>query len=187
MMRSHSSAFDTRRLPAVAVAFGTGLTVSMAPSATSPAPLAAQEAREVSPRLGSVDFPTSGAPAAQEHFLTGLLYLHSFEYGPAAAEFRKAQALDEDFAARVEAANAQQSVLRYVGRIENGHCKVSVDVVPKQNPLGSIRNGENALVLHSLYYQPIPLVLRGYGAGAEVTAAGVFGDLLRTAWRPLDL
>ena len=97
------------------------------------------------------------------------------------------KALDEDFAARVEAANAQQSVLRYVGRIENGHCKVSVDVVPKQNPLGSIRNGENALVLHSLYYQPIPLVLRGYGAGAEVTAAGVFGDLLRTAWRPLDL
>jgi homoserine dehydrogenase len=31
------------------------------------------------------------------------------------------------------------------------------------------------------------MVLRGYGAGADVTAAGVFGDLLRTAWRPLDL
>lgn len=97
------------------------------------------------------------------------------------------KALDEDFAAKTEAAKAKDSVLRYVGRIENGHCSVSVDVVPKQNPLGSIRNGENALVLHSRYYQPIPLVLRGYGAGAEVTAAGVFGDLLRTAWRPLDL
>jgi aspartokinase/homoserine dehydrogenase 1 len=95
--------------------------------------------------------------------------------------------LDKDFAARAEAAKAEQSVLRYVGRIENGQCRVSVDVVPKLNPLGSIRNGENALVLHSRYYQPIPLVLRGYGAGAEVTAAGVFGDLLRTAWRPLDL
>jgi aspartokinase/homoserine dehydrogenase 1 len=41
-------------------------------------------------------------------------------------------------------------------------------------------------VLHTRYYQPIPLVLRGYGAGAEVTAAGVFADLLRTSWRPLD-
>jgi homoserine dehydrogenase len=30
------------------------------------------------------------------------------------------------------------------------------------------------------------MVLRGYGAGAAVTAAGVFGDLLRTVWRPLD-
>ena len=77
--------------------------------------------------------------------------------------------------------------MRYVGRIQDGHCSVSVDVVPRSNPLGAIRDGENALVLHSRYYQPIPLVLRGYGAGAEVTAAGVFGDLLRTAWRPLDL
>ena len=95
--------------------------------------------------------------------------------------------LDGSFTARIEAAKAKDSVLRYVGRIENGHCSVSVDVVPKLDPLGTIRNGENALVLHSEYYQPIPLVLRGYGAGAEVTAAGVFGDLLRTAWRPLDL
>jgi aspartokinase/homoserine dehydrogenase 1 len=97
------------------------------------------------------------------------------------------KALDEGYAAKFETAKAKDSVLRYVGRIENGHCSVSVDVVPKQNPLGSIRNGENALVLHTRYYQPIPLVLRGYGAGADVTAAGVFGDLLRTAWRPLDL
>lgn len=95
--------------------------------------------------------------------------------------------LDEAFAKRVAAAKAEGKVLRYIGRIENDHCSVSVDAVPKDQPLGSIRDGENALVLHSRYYQPIPLVLRGYGAGADVTAAGVFGDLLRTAWRPLDL
>ncbi len=95
--------------------------------------------------------------------------------------------LDEAFAARTDAAKAEGCVLRYIGRIENGRCSVSVDAVAKDKPLGSIRDGENALVLHSRYYQPIPLVLRGYGAGAEVTAAGVFGDLLRTAWRPLDL
>ena len=95
--------------------------------------------------------------------------------------------LDSGFAAKIDAANAEGSVLRYVGRIENGCCSVSVEAVPKTDPLGSIRDGENALVLHSQYYQPIPLVLRGYGAGAEVTAAGVFVDLLRTAWRPLDL
>jgi aspartokinase/homoserine dehydrogenase 1 len=95
--------------------------------------------------------------------------------------------LDDSFAQRVAAARADGCVLRYVGRIENGRCSVSVDAVPRTKPLGSIRDGENALVLLSRYYQPIPLVLRGYGAGADVTAAGVFGDLLRTAWRPLDL
>ena len=95
--------------------------------------------------------------------------------------------LDKAFADKVAAAESEGKVLRYVGRVEDGRCRVSVDAVPRDKPLGSIRDGENALVLHSHYYQPIPLVLRGYGAGAEVTAAGVFGDLLRTAWRPLDL
>jgi len=95
--------------------------------------------------------------------------------------------LDEVYAGKVAAAKADDHVLRYVGRVEDGRCSVRVDSVPRNQPLGSIRDGENALVLHSRYYQPIPLVLRGYGAGADVTAAGVFGDLLRTAWRPLDL
>ncbi|MCW8926934.1 MAG: bifunctional aspartate kinase/homoserine dehydrogenase I, partial [Xanthomonadales bacterium] len=95
--------------------------------------------------------------------------------------------LDGDYARKVTDAQAGNKVLRYVGRVEDGHCSVRVEAVSRDQPLGSIRDGENALVLHSRYYQPIPLVLRGYGAGADVTAAGVFGDLLRTAWRPLDL
>ncbi len=96
------------------------------------------------------------------------------------------KALDETVAKRVSEARQQGKVLRYVGRIEDGHCKVGIEAVPVDKPLGAIRDGENALVLLTRYYQPIPLVLRGYGAGAEVTAAGVFGDLLRTVWRPLD-
>ena len=96
------------------------------------------------------------------------------------------RALDETFRSRIAAAESEGAVLRYVGRIENGACRVSIEAVPKAGPLGSIRDGENALVMHTDYYQPIPLVLRGYGAGAEVTAAGVFADVLRTAWRPLD-
>ena len=96
------------------------------------------------------------------------------------------RSLDEDFAARIRVADAQGRVLRYVSRIEDGKCGVAVEAVPSQNPLGAIRDGENALVLHTRYYQPIPLVMRGYGAGAAVTAAGVFGDILRTVWRPLD-
>jgi aspartokinase/homoserine dehydrogenase 1 len=96
------------------------------------------------------------------------------------------RAMDDDFAANISQARSEERVLRYVGRIENGQCRVSVEAVPASKPLGAIRDGENALVLHTAYYQPIPLVVRGYGAGAAVTAAGVFGDLLRTVWRPLD-
>jgi tetratricopeptide (TPR) repeat protein len=56
----------------------------------------ALEAQE--PRLGSVTFPTSASGGAQEHFIEGVLWLHSFEYDAAAKAFRKAQELDPDFA-----------------------------------------------------------------------------------------
>ncbi len=110
-----------------------------------------------------------------------------FAAGQPAADLPAAlRALDEAFADRAGAADREGRVLRYVGRIDDGRCRVSVESVPRDRPLAAIRDGENALVLHTRYYQPIPLVLRGYGAGAEVTAAGVFADVLRTAWRPLD-
>ena len=88
--------------------------------------------------------------------------------------------LDTEFAARVEKAEAEEKVLRYVGQIENGKCKVSIVAVGKDDPLYKVKNGENALAFYTRYYQPIPLLLRGYGAGNAVTAAGIFADILRT-------
>ena len=93
--------------------------------------------------------------------------------------------LDNAFADRVAQAQNEGKVLRYVGVIEEGGvCKVKVDAVDGNDPLYKVKNGENALAFYSRYYQPIPLVLRGYGAGNDVTAAGVFADLLRTlSWK----
>ena len=50
------------------------------------------------PRLGTIDFPTSGAPAARAPFIRGVLWLHSFEYEAAAQAFREAQRIDPGFA-----------------------------------------------------------------------------------------
>ena len=50
------------------------------------------------PELGRIDFPTSGAPEAQEPFLRGVLLLHSFEYDDAREAFREARRIDPDFA-----------------------------------------------------------------------------------------
>lgn len=75
-------------------------------------------------------------------------------------------------------------VLRYVGEIIDGKCNVSIAAVDENDPMFKIKDGENALAFYSRYYQPIPLVLRGYGAGTEVTAAGVFSDVMRTlGWK----
>ncbi|MCH8536629.1 MAG: bifunctional aspartate kinase/homoserine dehydrogenase I [Alkalimonas sp.] len=91
---------------------------------------------------------------------------------------------DASFAKRVEAAEAEGKVLRYIGEIRDGQCQVAIKALDPAHPLAKVKDGENALAIHSRYYQPIPFVLRGYGAGAAVTSAGVFSDVLRTlSWQ----
>nr|MBP7370802.1 bifunctional aspartate kinase/homoserine dehydrogenase I [Arenimonas sp.] len=88
--------------------------------------------------------------------------------------------LDAAFAARVQQAKSEGKVLRYVGEIVNRQCKVAIKALDSDHPLAKVKDGENALAIQTQYYQPIPFVLRGYGAGAKVTAAGVFSDVMRT-------
>ncbi|MDD3147656.1 MAG: bifunctional aspartate kinase/homoserine dehydrogenase I [Candidatus Riflebacteria bacterium] len=93
---------------------------------------------------------------------------------------KKLPQADAAIKARVESARNKNMVLRYVGEIDGSSCRVKIAEVSAEDPLFTVKNGENALAFYSLYYQPIPFVLRGYGAGNEVTAAGAFADLLRT-------
>jgi len=88
--------------------------------------------------------------------------------------------LDQQIALWVEKARSEGKVLRYVGQIDDDGCRVKIAEVDASDPLYSVKGGENALAFYSRYYQPIPFVLRGYGAGTDVTAAGAFADLLRT-------
>lgn len=108
----------------------------------------------------------------------------SFALGTSVDEFMaKLPELDAPFADKIQSAASEGKVLRYVGSIENGKCKVGIEAVDKQHALYDIRDGENALAILSQYYQPRPFVIRGYGAGAEVTSAGVFADILKTQSR----
>ncbi|XBC38351.1 MAG: bifunctional aspartate kinase/homoserine dehydrogenase I [Buchnera aphidicola (Floraphis choui)] len=88
--------------------------------------------------------------------------------------------LDQIFSNKIRKAKILGKTLRFIGIInKGGQCQVKLDEVDKNDPLYEIKNGENALAFYSKYYQPIPLILRGYGAGNNVTAAGVFSDILR--------
>ena len=89
-------------------------------------------------------------------------------------------AYDEIFSEKIQQAESDGKVLRYIANIKNSKITVSIQAVDVNHPFYAVLNGENALALHTHYYQPIPFVIRGYGAGAEVTAAGLFGDLLKT-------
>ncbi|KYL14723.1 bifunctional aspartate kinase/homoserine dehydrogenase I [Mannheimia haemolytica] len=104
-----------------------------------------------------------------------------FSEGMSRDEFLQAlPSLDEEFSKRVEAAKAEGKVLRYVGSITGDKCRVAIEAVDENYPLYKVKDGENALAFLTRYYNPIPLLLRGYGAGNSVTAAGIFADILRT-------
>lgn len=88
---------------------------------------------------------------------------------------------DGDMAAKAAAAANTGCVMRYVGRVDvaSGAASVSVQNYPSSHPFAQLSGSENMIVFTTERYSAAtPLVVRGPGAGAEVTAAGVFGDLL---------
>jgi bifunctional aspartokinase / homoserine dehydrogenase 1 len=89
--------------------------------------------------------------------------------------------LDAPFAAQVEAARADGKVLRYVAEITPESVEVGLKAVPEASPTGQLSGPDNILVYETERYAENPLIIRGPGAGAEVTAAGVFGDILKIA------
>ena len=107
-----------------------------------------------------------------------------FAQGASIDEFMtQLPSLDEAFGQRINQARDEGKVLRYVGSIVDGHCKVGIEAVGPDHALNDIRDGENALAILSQYYQPRRFVIRGYGAGSQVTAAGVFSDILKIVSR----
>lgn len=105
-----------------------------------------------------------------------------FEAGGDLPDFlARLKQLDASFQARIEALKAQGQTLRYVGSITPEGCRVGLLAVDRDHPLSAIKGGENALAFLTERYQPHPMVIRGYGAGAQVTAAGVLSDVLRLA------
>ncbi len=77
----------------------------------------------------------------------------------------------------------QGTVLRFVARMTAGNCSVGLEAVSADSAFTHLRGAENCIVISSDRYAAQPLVIRGPGAGAEVTAGGVLADVLRVAER----
>jgi bifunctional aspartokinase / homoserine dehydrogenase 1 len=101
-----------------------------------------------------------------------------------------AAALDESWRARAALAHARREKWVYRASFENGRARIAPERIAADHPLARLAPCENAIVLHSDLYRAAPLTIAGPGAGIELTAAGVFADLLtasrsclaRAAW-----
>ncbi|MDB5699243.1 MAG: bifunctional aspartate kinase/homoserine dehydrogenase [Alphaproteobacteria bacterium] len=89
---------------------------------------------------------------------------------------------DQTIAASFEEARARGERLRFIGSIErDGRASVRLRSVPATHALARLNLTDNLVQFETRRYTPNPLIVQGPGAGPEVTAAGIFADLLRLA------
>lgn len=88
---------------------------------------------------------------------------------------------DEPLARQAAEARREGKTLRYLARVERGRVEVGLAAVPLASPLGALNGTDNLILFRSERYHTRPLVVIGPGAGVEVTAMGVLGDILRIA------
>ena len=96
------------------------------------------------------------------------------------------QKLDNEFQLK-KITQDDHHVLRYIGELsgdlflKKGNLNVKLVSVPKNSPLGSLKGSDTIFEIYTESYGEQPIVIQGAGAGAKVTARGVFGDILRLA------
>lgn len=95
--------------------------------------------------------------------------------------FNKVKILDERFEAERRDAESSNQHFRFVARLEQDVASVSLERVNNSHPFYSLDGSNNVISLTTERYKEYPIVIKGYGAGAEVTAAGVFADIISIA------
>jgi bifunctional aspartokinase / homoserine dehydrogenase 1 len=95
--------------------------------------------------------------------------------------FTKLKAADAVFDKLKKSAEKEHRVLRYIATLENGKAVVDLKPIDRNHPFYNLSGSDNIISFTTERYKTTPLVIKGPGAGAEVTAAGVFADILRLA------
>jgi aspartokinase/homoserine dehydrogenase 1 len=104
-----------------------------------------------------------------------------FEAVTVDAFFAELEKTDADFEKRRTKAEAEGKVLRYVAVIEDGSAKIALRAEGAGSPFCSLTDADNIVVITSDRYSSLSMVIKGPGAGAQVTAGGVFADIVRIA------
>ena len=89
--------------------------------------------------------------------------------------------LDAEFEERRKVLEAGNKRWRFVARFEDGKGSVSLQEVTPEHPFYNLEGSNNIILLTTERYREYPMLIQGYGAGASVTAAGVFADIMRIA------
>jgi len=89
------------------------------------------------------------------------------------------QKLDADFETKRNQLSAENKKWRYIATFEEGNSSASLKAVSSNSPFFDLEGSNNIILITTERYNEYPMQIKGYGAGADVTAAGVFADIIR--------
>ena len=95
--------------------------------------------------------------------------------------WKRVPTLDADFEARRKVLESENKHWRFVAKLENGKASVGLQEVDRNHPFYGLEGSNNIILLTTERYKEYPMMIQGYGAGADVTAAGVFADIMSIA------
>ncbi|WP_026934192.1 bifunctional aspartate kinase/homoserine dehydrogenase I [Christiangramia echinicola] len=93
--------------------------------------------------------------------------------------FRLLKEDEPEFAKIYKDAVSEKSELKYVAQLENGQAKVGLQKVGEHHPFANLSGSDNIVLFFTERYPEQPLIVKGAGAGADVTASGIFADIIR--------
>ena len=91
----------------------------------------------------------------------------------------KLKSFDEHIEKKRKEAVAKGGILRFMARLQDGKASVGITEVSSDHVAYNLKNADNVVLIETKRYSPNPMIIKGAGAGTEVTAAGVFGDILK--------
>ncbi len=96
------------------------------------------------------------------------------------ADFYETLIADEaHYQALFASAKANKSQLKYVAALNNGKASVSLQEIPEGHPFYNLKGSDNIVMFYTERYPEQPMIIKGAGAGADVTASGLFADIIR--------
>lgn len=123
----------------------------------------------------------AGYEISQEDVEAKLFIPQSFFDGTIDEFWKNLPSLDADFEERRKELEKDNKVWRFVAKLENGKASVSLQEFESNHSFYVLEGSNNIVLLTTERYREYPMLIQGYGAGASVTAAGVFADIMSLA------
>ncbi|WP_298793652.1 bifunctional aspartate kinase/homoserine dehydrogenase I [uncultured Allomuricauda sp.] len=103
----------------------------------------------------------------------------SLETNSNEAFFNSLVKFESDFQKMYKEANDSDRKLKYVAQFEHGKAKVGLQKIPKGHDFYNLEGSDNIVLFYTERYPNQPMIIKGAGAGANVTASGIFADIIR--------